>query len=81
MICIEKVEEIGETGKEKIAAELSLGNPNPFLKVGKEGTVLYANKAAGALLEYWGIKEGEKVPQSLRHSIKRVLSQGRTEKS
>ena len=28
-----------------------------------------------SLLEYWGIKEGEKVPQSLRHSIKRVLSQ------
>lgn len=71
---IEKVEEIGETGKEKIAAELYLKNPNPFLKVGKEGTVLYTNKAAGALLEYWGIKEGEKVPQSLRHSIKRALS-------
>ncbi|MCO5382805.1 MAG: PAS domain-containing protein [Methanosarcina barkeri] len=42
--------------------------------MGKEGTVLYINKAAGELLEYWGIKEGEKVPQSLRHSIKRVLS-------
>ena len=42
--------------------------------MGKEGTVLYTNKAAGALLEYWGIKEGEKVPQSLRHSIKRALS-------
>lgn len=43
--------------------------------MGKEGAVLYFNKAAGALLEYWGIKEGEKVPQSLRHSIKRALLQ------
>ncbi len=58
-----------------MTAELSPGNPNPFLKVGKEGTVLCANKAADSLLEYWGIKEGEKVPQALRHSIKRVISQ------
>ena len=72
---IERGEEIGETGKERKTAELSSRNPNPFLKVGKEGTVLCANKAADSLLEYWGIKEGEKVPQALRHSIKRVISQ------
>jgi hypothetical protein len=50
-------------------------NPNPVLRVGKEGTVLYSNKAANVLLEYWGVKEGEKIPQSLMYSIKRSLSQ------
>ncbi len=72
---LEEAEEIGESGKERMAAELSPKSPNIFLKLGKEGTVLCANRAADALLEYWGIKKGEKVPQALRHSIKRVLAQ------
>jgi len=71
---LEIEEEIGEIDKEKLVEEFISRNPNPVLKVGKEGTVLYVNKAAGSLLEYWGIKKGEKVPQSLRHSIKRALS-------
>ena len=57
-------------------AEMLLSkSPTPILKVGADGTVLYANKATNVLLDYWGINEGEKVPQSLRHNIKRALSQ------
>jgi ribosomal protein S5 len=37
--------------------EFSPEAPNIFLRLGKEGTVLCANKAAYALLEYWGVKE------------------------
>ncbi len=55
--------------------EFSPETPNIFLRLGKEGTVLCANKAAYALLEYWDIKEGEKVPQELRHKIRRILTQ------
>ena len=58
-----------------MAAELSPKNPDIFLRIGKDGTVLCANRAADSLLEYWGIKEGEKVPQALRHNIRRVLTQ------
>jgi len=72
---LEKTKKIEEASKERMVAELSPKNPNIFLKLGKEGTVLCANKAADALLEYWGIKEGEKVPQALRHDIRRVLVQ------
>ncbi|MDD4306951.1 MAG: GAF domain-containing protein, partial [Methanosarcina sp.] len=72
---LQKTKENGETGKEQMVAELSPKNPNIFLKLGKDGTVLCANKAADALLEYWGIKAGEKVPQALKHNIKRVLAQ------
>ena len=61
-------------------AELFLSKSlTPILKVGADGTVLYANKAANVFLDYWCIKEGEKVPQSLRHNIKRALSQEKPE--
>ena len=60
---------------EKMTEQFLSKNPNPILRVETEGTIIYANKAANLLLEYWSVKEGEKVPQSLRHSIKRVLSQ------
>jgi PAS domain S-box-containing protein len=72
---LEKAEEIEETRKERIVAELSPENPNIFLRLGKKGIILCANRAADALLEYWGTKEGEKVPQALRHNIRRVLAQ------
>ncbi|AKB50540.1 sensory transduction histidine kinase [Methanosarcina barkeri str. Wiesmoor] len=72
---LEKAEKIPERCKEIIIEELSPTTPNIFLRLGKEGTVLCANKAANALLKYWDIKEGEKVPQELRHNIRRVLTQ------
>lgn len=72
---LEEAEEIGESGKESMAAELSSKNPGIFLKLGKDGTVLCANRAANTLLEYWGIKEGGKVPEVLKHNIRRVLAQ------
>jgi PAS domain S-box-containing protein len=70
---------IGEERKEKDEAKMAeqflSKNPTPILKVGEDGTVLYTNKAANVILDYWGIKEGDKVPQPLRHNIKRALSQ------
>lgn len=58
-----------------MADEFSPESPSIFLRLGKDGIVLCANKAANALLEYWSIKEGEKAPQALRHEIRRVLTQ------
>lgn len=68
-------EGISESGKEELKMELLPTDPNVFLKLGEEGTILCANKAAKALLEYWGVKEGQKVPDVLRHNIKRILAQ------
>ncbi|MCC4771801.1 PAS domain-containing protein [Methanosarcina sp. DH2] len=64
---------------EKITEPLPSENPNPVLRVGKNGKVLYANRAACFLLEHWGIKEGEELPQSLGHGIRRILSQKKPE--
>ena len=56
--------------KEQITEQFLSKNPNPILRVGTEGTIIYANKAANVLLEYWSVKEGERVPQSLRACLK-----------
>ena len=71
----ERGDENKEVGEEKIAEQFLSMNPNPILRVGADGTVLYANKAAYVLLDHWGIKEGEKVPQYLNFSLNGALSQ------
>ena len=42
--------------------QFSAMNPNPILRVEKEGTVLYSNNAGFPLLHEWGVKVGEKLP-------------------
>ncbi|KKG08512.1 PAS domain-containing protein [Methanosarcina sp. 2.H.A.1B.4] len=82
----EKKEEAGELEPEnsielheKIIEHFPSENPNPVLRIKKNGKVLYANRAACILLEHWGIKKGEELPQSLRHGIRRILSQKKPE--
>ncbi|TFH03903.1 MAG: histidine kinase, partial [Methanosarcina sp.] len=82
----EKKEEAGELEHknsielhEKIIEHFPSENPNPVLRVEKNGKVLYANRAACFLLKHWGIKEGEEIPQSLRHGIRRIISQKKPE--
>ncbi len=54
-------------------------NPNPVLRIGKDGKILYANRAAGPLLESWGIEEGKKAPDSIENAVLRALSLGNCE--
>ncbi|WP_048130292.1 PAS domain-containing protein [Methanosarcina sp. WWM596] len=82
----EKKKEARELGREnsmvpheKIIELHPLENPNPVLRVEMTGKVLFANRAACFLLEHWGIKEGEELPQSLKHSIRKILSQKQPE--
>jgi len=37
-------------------------NPNPVLRIAADGTVIYANRPAGVLLEAWGCRVGEVLP-------------------
>jgi PAS domain S-box-containing protein len=78
----ERKEETGEIEKESSIGmqqntikHSPVENPNPVLRVDQSGKVLYTNRAAFFLLEYWGIKEGEELPQSLRDDIKRAFLQ------
>lgn len=37
-------------------------NPNPVMRIGRDGTILYANHASGTLLRAWKCQPGEPLP-------------------
>lgn len=50
-------------------AALSDENPNPIMRIGAGGVLLYANAGCGPLLVDWGIERGEAVPAELQVTI------------
>lgn len=48
-------------------------NPNPVLRVGKKGTVLYSNEAGKPLLHKWGAEVGEKLPSFIGDFVQKVI--------
>ncbi|OEU43824.1 hypothetical protein BGV40_02065 [Methanosarcina sp. Ant1] len=55
-------------------------NPNPVLRAGKDGTVLYSNMAGEPLLHEWGVVVGGKMPADITYFIQKVISQNIPEK-
>jgi PAS domain S-box-containing protein len=55
-------------------------NPNPVLRAGKDGTVLYSNVAGEPLLHGWGVNIGEKLPSYVTDVVQRVIFQNSPEK-
>jgi PAS domain S-box-containing protein len=51
-------------------------NPNPVLRVARDGTLLYANEASGPLLAAWGCPVGQRLPAAWHQTILDVLRQG-----
>ena len=45
--------------------QFTANNPNPVLRVEKDGTVLYSNVADEPLLHEWGVKVGAKLPSDI----------------
>ena len=54
-------------------AEFPEENPNPVLRVTEDGRVLYANRPAQALLDAFGWRTGQPLPQPLPDAVRRVL--------
>jgi len=44
-------------------------NPNPILRIGAEGQLLYANGRSDAIVSHWGIAVGDDVPADVRKAI------------
>ena len=63
-------EEIGKLAK------FPSENPNPVLRVAKDGTILYANKASSPLLNIWGSQIGQLLPNYLCKTISDAFSSG-----
>jgi len=48
-------------------------NPNPVLRVEKNGKVLYSNEAGEPLLHKWGTEVGEKLPSGIGDFVHKVI--------
>jgi PAS domain S-box-containing protein len=72
--------EISVRGKMKRMEQFLANNPNPVLSVGKDGMVLYSNKAGESLLHEWGVRVGEKLPSFIGDFVQRVISRNSPEK-
>jgi PAS domain S-box-containing protein len=51
-------------------------NPNPVLRVNREGEILYANEAANPLLDAWDCRESRRLPDEWRAIVSRALTSG-----
>ncbi|MRR33411.1 PAS domain S-box protein [bacterium] len=58
------------------AAQFPLENPSPVLRVGRDGTLLFANKSSCPLLSKWRTDFGEEIPEPLRQSVEESLADG-----
>ncbi len=62
--------------KTKNLAKFPSENPNPVLRIKKNGTILFANNASSILLDNWDTQEGEPVPEDWHKHILRALRSG-----
>ncbi|KKL72487.1 hypothetical protein LCGC14_2084440, partial [marine sediment metagenome] len=60
--------------KIKDIAKFPSENPNPVIRVAKDGTVLYANDALKPVLDVWNSKEGQFVPANWKKIITECFS-------
>jgi len=60
----------------KNLAKFPSEDPNPVLRVARDGTLLYANEAGSPLLAEWQCQVGQLVPQNWRQTISEVFASG-----
>ncbi|MHC4326477.1 MAG: PAS domain S-box protein, partial [Planctomycetota bacterium] len=58
-------------------AKFPAEDPNPVLRISKDGTILYANSASSIVLDTWDRKVGERLPEGCRERIDDVFSSGK----
>lgn len=70
------------TGKKQAEEEINRlakfpsENPNPVMRVARNGTILYANKASSILLDKWKRKVNQQLPEQWHKLITEVLGTG-----
>jgi len=58
----------------KRLAKFPSENPNPVLRIKKDGEVVYSNKAGFQILDFWKTKIGEEVPERWRNIIRKKFT-------
>lgn len=51
-------------------------NPNPVMRIAKDGVLLYANSASESLLTEWGCKTGQLVPDNWQKMVMEAFGSG-----
>ncbi|HEY4689443.1 MAG TPA: PAS domain S-box protein [Anaerolineae bacterium] len=74
----ERAEESLRRTNETLAglAEFPAENPNPVLRIMRDGLINYANPASAAVLDAWGCQAGECVPDEWRELVQATLDSG-----
>ena len=55
-------------------------NPNPVLRIAKDGVLLYANDAGGSLLTEWNCREGKIMSENWQQIVSEVFTTGLSKK-
>jgi len=63
----------------EMLARFPAEDPNPVLRVAKDGTILYANKASSVLLDAWDCHIGQRLPEYWRAAVSDALSDHATQ--
>ncbi len=56
-------------------------NPNPVLRIAKDGTILYGNESSSPILNLWHCREGERVSGKWHELILEALASGRPQEA
>ncbi|HEB34833.1 MAG TPA: response regulator [Candidatus Aminicenantes bacterium] len=56
-------------------------NPNPVLRISKEGNIIYSNKASYTLLKTWQYSEGQKIPPQWLSIVQDVIHSKQTQQT
>jgi len=57
-------------------AKFPAENPNPVMRIAKDGSIIYANKGCEPLLSFWGCQAGEPLPEEWRELTADVFKAG-----
>jgi signal transduction histidine kinase len=63
-------------GQIESLAKFPSENPNPVLRIAKDGVLLYANSASESLLTEWGCKTGQLVPDNWQKVVMEAFGSG-----
>ncbi|MGA2061347.1 MAG: GAF domain-containing protein, partial [Thermoguttaceae bacterium] len=52
-------------------------NPNPVLRIARDGTILYANPVSGSLLAHWDLAKGKRQSADWRRQLAEIIDAGK----
>jgi PAS domain S-box-containing protein len=61
----------------RMTAQFPEENPNPVLRISRDGTIMYANPVSGPLLNVWGLAVGQSLPEDWTRQLAAIIDAGK----